>query len=61
MPQPIRPKTDRELQLEELLITALSALRDLHAGYPWRELHLDLPLLEHKAEQLGVAVEYWHV
>lgn len=53
----VRPKTAREQALEELLITALVALNDLHAGYSWRELGLDLPLLQVRAAALGVSVE----
>lgn len=53
----IRKKTDRELQLEELLCSALSALCDLHIGYPWRELHIGLDVLIARAAELGVELE----
>ena len=42
---------------QELLRSALVALQDLHAGYPWRELHTDLDTLLAKAAVIGVVVE----
>lgn len=53
----VRPKTAREAALETQLTSALSALRDLDAGYPRRELHIDLDTMLHEAEQLGVVLE----
>lgn len=53
----IRPKTDREQKLDQLLESALAALKDLHAGYPWRELHIDLDTMLHEAELLGIHLE----
>ena len=38
-----------------LLLSALVALKDLKAGYPWRELGIDLPELLALAAELGVA------
>lgn len=39
------------------LTSALAALRDLEAGYPWRELHINLPQMLADAAQLGVTLE----
>lgn len=38
-----------------LLLSALVALKDLQAGYPWRELGIDLPELLARAAELGVS------
>lgn len=53
----VRSKTPRELELERQLRSALAALRDLDAGYPWRELHIDLGTMLAEAEQLGIAID----
>lgn len=53
----VRPKTPRELELERQLARAITALRDLDAGYPWRELHIDLDTMLAEAEQLGIELE----
>lgn len=53
----VRPKTPRELELERQLRSTLAALRDLDAGYPWRELHIDLDTMLAEAEQLGIELE----
>ncbi len=53
----IRPKTEREVALEGQLTSALAALRDLAAGYPWRELHIDLDTMLASAAQLGIHLE----
>lgn len=43
--------------LQTELRSALTALRDLNAGYPWRELHIDMPTLFANAAKLGVTPE----
>lgn len=53
----IRPKTEREVALEGLLVNTLAALCDLAAGYPWRELHIDLDTMLASAAQLGIHLE----
>ena len=57
MPKSIRPKTERGVELERQLTSALAALRDLAAGYPWRELHVDLDTMLASAAQLGITLE----
>ena len=57
MPKSIRPKTEREVELERQLTNALAALRDLAAGYPRRELHVDLDTMLANAAQLGITLE----
>ena len=57
MPKSIRPKTEREVALERQLTSALAALRDLAAGYRWRELHVDLDTMLANAAQLGITLE----
>lgn len=57
MPKSIRPKTERVVELERQLTSALAALRDLAAGYPWRELHVDLDTMLANAAQLGITLE----
>lgn len=57
MPENIRPKTEREVELEGQLTSALAALCDLAAGYPWRELHIDLDTMLASAAQLGIHLE----
>lgn len=42
---------------QDLLRSALVALQDLDAGYPWRELHIDLDTLRAKAAAIGVVVD----
>lgn len=43
--------------LQDLLRSTLAMLGDLKAGYPWRELHIDLETISDKARRLGVEVE----
>lgn len=50
----VRPKTEREIHLEDQLRSALSALRDLDRGHLWREMHIDVPSLLEQAKELGV-------
>ena len=48
---------DTNRQLRNVAESAISALRDLDAGYPWRELHVDVKTLRSQAEACGVTVE----
>lgn len=57
MPKSIRPKTERGVAQCGQLTSALAALRDLAAGYPWRELHVDLDTMLANAAQLGITLE----
>lgn len=45
---------------EDLVRSALSALRDIDAGYPMRELHVDVPMLIQQAQDLGIDLEDDH-
>lgn len=47
----------REDLLAEQLESALATLRDLRAGYPWKELHIDLDTMIAQAADLGVVLE----
>ena len=40
--------------LFDLARSAVAALIDLDAGYPWRELHVDVETLRTTAEALGM-------
>jgi len=40
--------------LHDLVRSCLTALNDLNKGYPWRELHINLPQLLQQAKDLGV-------
>lgn len=59
MSESIRPKTERELELERQLVRAVSMLRDLDAGYAWRELVADMPLVVVECEALGLDTGDW--
>lgn len=54
MPEPIRPKTKREIELERQLVRAVTMLRDLDAGYAWSELGIDMPTVVDECGQLGL-------
>lgn len=43
--------------LFDLARSAVAALVDLDAGYPWRELHVDVQTLRHTAESLGITFD----
>ncbi len=53
----IRPKTEREIRLEDQLRSALSALRDLGRGHPWREMNVDVDHMLAQAKEVGVELE----
>lgn len=53
----IRPKTEREIRLEDQLRSALSALRDLGRGHPWREMSVDVDNMLAQAKEVGVELE----
>lgn len=53
----IRKKTEREIQLEDQLRSALSALRDLATGHSIKEMHLSISLMMEKAREIGVELE----
>lgn len=46
-----------EERLRALAVSALAALRDLQDGYPWRELHVDVPSLLAEAKALGLEID----
>lgn len=43
--------------IRSLIRSALSALRDLESGYPWKELHVDVKTMVEQARDLGVELE----
>ena len=54
----VRPKTAREVALEDQLQQALTLLRSLQElGYTWPQLHSTVEDLIHRAAQLGVEPE----
>ena len=53
----IRPKTEREIRLEDQLRSALSALRDLSRGHLWREMNVDVDHMMAQAKEVGVELE----
>ena len=53
----IRPKTEREIRLEDQLRSALSTLRDLDRGHPWREMNVDVDHMLAQAKEVGVELE----
>lgn len=56
----IRKKTEREIQLEDQLRSALSALRDLSTGHSIKEMQLSISLMMEKAREIGVELEDGH-
>lgn len=57
MPDPIRPKTEREQQPENLLRSALSALCYLENDRPWHGLDISLIDMLEAAASLGIELE----
>lgn len=53
----VRPKTEREIRLEDQLRSALSALRDLGRGHPWREMNVDVDHMLAQAKEVDVELE----
>ena len=53
----IRPKTEREIRLEDQLRSALSTLRDLDRGHLWREMNVDVDHMLAQAKEVGVELE----
>ena len=53
----VRPKTEREIRLEDQLRSALSALRDLSRDHPWREMNVDVDHMLAQAKEVGVELE----
>lgn len=45
-------------RLRDLAISALAVVRDLDAGYSFRELHVDIGALHEEAEYLGLDVNW---
>ncbi len=52
MDKPITP-----ISKDDLLRSALSALRDLDSGHSWREMKVNVPEMLAQAHALGVDVE----
>lgn len=54
MANPPDCRCDEYAELSTLAVCALTALADLGMGYPWRELGIDLPMLQENAARLGL-------
>lgn len=48
---------EENVRLKTLALSTLSALRDLDAGYPWRELHVNVGDLMKTGAALGVVLD----